>query len=194
MPRRLESETVDEMRALRAKGVKARAIASMFGVSPECVSRYTATQSTLKHGLSYTAEYRVWQTMRLRCHDPNNRAYADYGGRGIRVCDRWRNSVENFLADMGTKPSAAHEIDRVDNDKGYDPTNCRWVTRTESCRNRRSNVCLEYRGVRQTMIAWSEQTRVPYRLLKKRIAAGWTVEKAIETPCRYKAPDGSARR
>ena len=92
-----------------------------------------------KHGLSYAPECRAWQTMRLRCTVPTNPRYADYGGRGIKVCERWLSSPQAFIDDMGPKPSPKHELDRIDNDRGYEPGNCRWATRKENDRNRRSN-------------------------------------------------------
>jgi len=145
-----------------------------------------------KHGLSYTPEYRVWQTMRLRCHEPTNPAFPNYGGRGITVCDRWRNSVETFIADMGPKPSAKHEIDRIDNNRGYEPGNCRWVLRSENDRNRRSNRLITYQGETLAMVAWCERLGLTPTAVAKRLRAGWTVEKALETPVRPKAPNGAA--
>lgn len=160
-----------------------------------------------KHGLSYTPEYRAWQTMRLRCTVESNPAYADYGARGIRVCARWLGSVEAFVGDMGSKPSPKHEIDRVDNNAGYDcgkcddcaargvtKTNCRWATRKANDRNRRSNRFLEHRGERLTIAEWCERLGIPRDTVSKRLEGGWSIAEALETPVRPKAPNGSARR
>jgi hypothetical protein len=145
-----------------------------------------------KHGLSYTSEYRAWQTMRLRCLEPTNQAYPRYGGRGITVCDRWLNSPEPFLKDMGPKPSPKHELDRIDNDGPYEPGNCRWATRTESSRNRRSNRILEYNGERRTLAEWCERFRLPRDTVRKRLESGWSITSTLQTPVRPKRPNGTA--
>jgi hypothetical protein len=138
---------------------------------------------TRKHGLSYAPEYRAWQTMRLRCLVPTNAAYADYGGRGITVCDRWKDSPENFLADMGPKPSPKHELDRIDNDRGYEPSNCRWVTRSENDRNRRSTVWVTFDGERRRWADLCEQFGVAGDTAKWRMKnLGWSAERTFRTP------------
>lgn len=141
---------------------------------------------TRKHGLSRTPEYRAWQTMRLRCFVPTNSAYADYGGRGITVCDRWMDSPQAFLADMGPKPSPAHELDRIDNDRGYEPGNCRWVTRSENDRNRRSTLWVTFDGSRRRWADLVDEFGVPSDTAKWRIRHGMSVEQAFRTPVRAK--------
>jgi hypothetical protein len=84
--------------------------------------------------------------MRDRCTNPNARTWADYGGRGIKACDRWLNSFEEFYADMGPRPSSDHSIDRIDVDGDYCPENCRWATDAEQARNRTDNVLLQWNG------------------------------------------------
>lgn len=101
------------------------------------------------HGLNKTPEHRAWVYMKLRCYNERNHNYHRYGGRGISVCDRWRESFVNFLADLGTRPSKNHTLDRIDSDGNYEPGNCRWVTRQVQNINRR--ICRVntsgYRGV-----------------------------------------------
>ena len=91
-----------------------------------------------KHGKIGTNIYSVWAGMKSRCYYEKNENYINYGARGIKVCERWKNSFENFYKDMGDKPSAKHQLDRIDNDGDYDPSNCRWVTPSENCLNRRN--------------------------------------------------------
>ena len=105
-----------------------------------------------------TPEYRSWQMMKNRCHNPKARDYAYYGGRGITVCKKWRDSFAAFLADMGRRPSTAHTLDRINADKNYTPSNCRWATRETQARNRayagtKSWLLAEILGVKRTTAA-----------------------------------------
>lgn len=146
------------------------------------------------HGLSYTSEYRAWQTMRLRCTEPTNPAYVNYGGRGIRVCERWLNSVEAFFSDMGPKPSPQHELDRYpDNNGNYEAGNCRWATRSENDRNRRNNRLIEFCGETLPLVAWAEIYGIGKDTLRKRLNAGWPISEALTVPAREKAPNGQAK-
>lgn len=149
--------------------------------------------SRFKHGLSRIAEYRAWQTMRLRCLNPKNHAYQNYGGRGITVCDSWKDDFLAFLKDMGRKPSPDHELDRKDNDKGYGPGNCRWVTRSVNDRNRRNNCYVSFRGERRLLIELCEQFGVRKDTVRFRMKSGMTLEQALTTPVRPKAPNGKGK-
>ena len=102
-----------------------------------CLNRELAGKLFKTHGKSKTREYRIWAGMISRCHDVNSSSYSRYGGRGIFVCSRWRNSFENFLSDMGERPSPSHSIDRINNEKGYSPENCRWADPFQQARNKR---------------------------------------------------------
>jgi hypothetical protein len=112
-----------------------------------CLQKETATT----HGMSYVPEYGLWNNMIQRCTNPESSNYSDYGGRGITVCERWLNSVGDFINDMGPRPSLDHTLDRRENDKGYYKENCRWATRVEQNNNRRNNVFYEYKGQKYTI-------------------------------------------
>jgi hypothetical protein len=105
-----------------------------------CSKNRRLSQRARTHGQAKGDTYRVWQGIQQRCHNEKNTNYWRYGARGIRVCDQWRQSFETFLADVGERPSRAYSLDRIDNDKGYEPGNVRWATRDQQRRNMRSNV------------------------------------------------------
>jgi hypothetical protein len=107
----------------------------LFGRAVSCGCYRNAVHT--KHGLCHTSEYSIWAGMNDRCSNPNNNAWKYYGGRGIKVCDRWRASFEAFFADIGPRPTSKHSIDRINNDGNYEPGNVRWATATVQANNKR---------------------------------------------------------
>jgi hypothetical protein len=130
------------------------------------------------HGKSYTTEYVIWENMNQRCLNPKHTAFHDYGGRGIKICKRWR-SFANFWTDMGPRPSPSHQLDRRDNMKGYSKGNCRWVTKSVQQNNMRSNRWLELHGETLTMAQWAVRLGLRPELISNRLRAGWSTEKAL---------------
>lgn len=143
-------------------------------------------RGNLKHGKRHTSEYNIWSLMRRRCNDPRIANYHDYGGRGIRVCDRWQGEggFENFYADMGARPDKNYSLERMDNDGPYAPENCKWATRTEQARNRRNNFIVSAFGRKGPLGNFVGDDPKAYSRVKERIKAGWDHERAIETPSR----------
>ena len=127
--------------------------------------------------------FRVHRSMINRCHNPNVRCYKNYGGRGITVCERWRYSFVAFLEDMGERPPGG-QIDRIDNNKGYSPENCRWLTNRANCRNKRTNLNVTAFGKTACITEWSEITGINWSTLLYRIKAGWNPEIAFTTKSR----------
>ena len=127
-----------------------------------------------------SSAYSRWSAMQQRCANPKHKQYADYGGRGISVCDRWRDFAL-FLADMGEPPEGM-TLDRIDNALGYEPANCRWATRTEQQMNRRNNRVIECRGRVLPLTAWAREAGIKPESLRHRLRAGWPVERAIFQP------------
>lgn len=138
-------------------------------------------ENRIKHGMSRTNVHAVWRMMRDRCSNPNNAAYKNYGGRGIRVCERW-DSFENFLNDMGSRPDG-YSIDRIDNDGNYEPSNCRWATTKQQLNNQRRNRVIELNGERKTIAQWADSLGIDWYTLRSRLDRyGWTIERALTTP------------
>lgn len=132
-------------------------------------------------GQARKALARIYHGMLSRCSNPNHNESHNYMGRGITVCERWRESFDNFAEDMGERP-AGMSIDRIDNDKGYSLDNCRWATPREQSQNRRGNRNLTFNGVTKCAIEWSRETGIRRKTIIKRIEQGWSVERALTEP------------
>jgi hypothetical protein len=162
---------------------RADALLTGTSLSCGCIAAESLKARALTHGMSgsKSPEYQAWAHMIRRCHTPSTKGYESYGGRGITVCDRWRNSFENFIADMGMRPSSQHSLDRINNDGNYEPGNCRWATPVEQSNNTRQVHGVTYQGRTQSIAAWERELGMARNLLRGRIAAGWSVTEAIET-------------
>lgn len=131
-----------------------------------------------KHGLRKTLLYRKWDAMIQRCHNPKCKPYYNYGGRGIFVCDEWRTFI-NFYSWGITKGDITKlELDRIDNEKGYSPDNCRFVSHSINNRNKRDNLVVEYLGAKRTLSEWAERYGFEFKTLQYRVK-NWSIERAF---------------
>jgi hypothetical protein len=126
----------------------------------------------------------VYYAMKARCTNPNHPKFKDYGGRGIQVCDRWlgADGLINFYEDMGDRPSSDHSLDRIDNDGNYEPSNCRWSSRKQQQRNKRTAKVITYQGQSRSAAEWAEIYNLPPKLLRYRLSKGWNVDRALTQP------------
>lgn len=153
-----------------------------------CFQREDLGARKLKHGYAaggvIQPEYNAWKAMVDRCTKPALRMYRHYGGRGITVCDRWRESFSNFIADMGDRPSPKHSLDRIENDKGYEPGNCRWAIPEVQQNNRRNTVHVEHNGERLPLaVVVKRHSVVDVEVVRCRVfRQGWSLERAMSTP------------
>jgi hypothetical protein len=127
-------------------------------------------------------EYRTWVRIRSRCNLPTNDAYHLYGGRGIRVCDRWMESFANFLEDMGRAPSRKHSIDRKDNNGNYEPGNCRWTTMRVQSNNTRRTLFLTIDGVTKCLTDWATEYNIPPMTIRGRLRVGKGHKESVTLP------------
>jgi hypothetical protein len=133
------------------------------------------------HGLSGLPEYKVWAAMIARCKNPTNPNYANYGARGIKVCSRW-SKFKNFISDMGQRPFPEASLERIENNKGYCPSNCEWVTRAVQAKNTRRSRLIDYRGQMINLTEAAKLAGVDPSTMWHRINNGWDVIRAVETP------------
>ena len=140
--------------------------------------------SNNSHGMSKTPEYHAWSAMKDRCFNPNYQHYSNYGSRGITVCDRWLN-FKNFFADMGSRPTAEHSLDRINNDGDYCLDNCRSATKKEQANNRRNRVdskLITVGCVSLTIPQWTKEMSFERHVISDRLKAGWSEFYAVMTP------------
>lgn len=148
-----------------------------------CLKSEVTTKRNTSHGMSHTSTYEIWCGMIKRCTNENNHAWDRYGGRGITVCDRWLFSFENFLEDMGERPEGL-SLERVRNNEGYRPDNCKWATYMEQGRNNRGNTILSANGKQMCLADWSDHCGISQEVLSRRVRLGWSHDRIINTPVR----------
>lgn len=142
--------------------------------------KYPNLDQTIHGESGKTPEYNAWKEMKKRCYYPAHINYANYGGRGIKVCLAWRYSYTTFLRDMGRKPNGNYSLDRTDNNKNYAPKNCRWSTAKEQAQNRRASWNIKGCCLKE----YCEQYGLPYKTVFKRLASGWSIGRATHAPIR----------
>lgn len=159
--------------------VEGRHLTAGRSVSCGCFKIETAGDGRRTHGASETLEYGIWSRMIARCENAASSDYPRYGGRGIKVCKRWREDFEAFRTDMGPRPSALHSIDRINVNGNYEPKNCRWATPKQQGNNTRRNHYVTVRGKRMTLAQAVDQYGGVYGTVKWRIYQGQSVEEAL---------------
>ena len=143
-----------------------------------CKTSELHARHATKHGYANSLTWNSWMAMMQRCTNKNIKAFHRYGGRGIRVCDRWTN-ISNFVSDMGERPSKKHSIDRINNEGNYEPGNCRWATSKVQTLNKCNAIILEWRGESKPAIEWAALLGIPKGVLYMRLHRGWSVERAL---------------
>ena len=139
---------------------------------------------TKTHGMTGTRIYRIWLGMKQRCFYEKSHNFEYYGGRGISVCEKWKNSFETFFEDMKLPPTEKHSLERIDNDGNYCPENCKWATATEQMNNSRHCHYLTYQGETLTISQWTKKMGLTRSVIHARLKTGWTVDRTISTPIR----------
>lgn len=166
--RKIEHNTHKQVQWLcRCVCGKERAVISLSlhaGKSKSC-----GCMTRVTHGMHKSPEYGIWRSMKNRCHIKKHKGYRNYGARGIKVCERWLNSFENFYADMGPRPSPEHSIDRKNNNGNYEPGNCRWATNDVQHRNRSDTHFIEFAGERLPLLDWATKLGLSPRGLRTRL-------------------------
>jgi hypothetical protein len=149
-----------------------------------CVHKKRTSEANKRHGRSESLDYAVWSSMKSRCLNKNDKAYDNYGGRGIAICSRWldpKRGFENFMEDMGPRPPR-YSIERKDNNLGYNKENCIWIPLGDQSNNRRVTVKLTLNGVTKPMTVWAKELGKKPQCLRARMRYGWKDERILTTP------------
>lgn len=142
--------------------------------------RKNAKNPNYKHGLRKTRLFSIWANMKTRCINPRSTHYNRYGGRGITVCDEWRDNFQSFYEwAMANGYKDDLTIDRIDNNGNYEPSNCRWTTSKEQARNTSRNVLITIDGETKSLMSWCEKYNINYKTVRDRLKRGWTIEKSL---------------
>jgi hypothetical protein len=152
-----------------------------------CYGRHSRETHGHTKGGKVSSTYGIWATMIWRCHNPNSQSFYLYGQRGVTVCERWRSSFSNFLADMGERPKGL-ELDRIDNNGHYEPNNCHWVPRHENMMNRRNTAVLTVGNETHSVYEWSKKLGFSTGVLRYRIKQGWPPECVVGVPLWGRCP------
>lgn len=146
-----------------------------------CLGRETTILLNTTHGLSHLPEYVNWCAMHTRSTNPRQKGSHRYVGRGIGVCEEW-HSFERFYADMGPKPSSKHTVERIDNNQGYSPDNCKWATHQEQCNNKEQCRLITFQGRTQTLAMWCRELHLSYSTVNSRLNRGhWAIDDAFSS-------------
>jgi len=137
-------------------------------------------QGNVKHRMVKTGTYSSWSNLKTRCLNRNSNRYYRYGERGIEICDRWKESFENFFEDMGERPTNNHSIDRIDNDKGYFKENCKWSSSFEQMNNKSTNKNITYEGRTQSVMNWSRELGINHKTIYDRLYRGLDINKILK--------------
>ena len=146
-----------------------------------CLHKERTLISVKTHGMTKSHEYKTWAGMLSRCYNKNNTNYHNYGQRGITVCDEWIGSFELFFVDMGKKPNSNYSIERIENNKGYSPDNCKWATAYEQANNKRNNHLITINGVEKNLTQWSLEFEIGTHIIYQRLKIGLTGDDLIKS-------------
>lgn len=156
-----------------------------------CIKQEILMKRNITHNQRHTKLYEVWKSIKQRCYNPKHHAYKNWGGRGIKVCDEWKENFQAFYDwsySNGYKEECQKSekdkltIDRINNDGDYCPSNCRWVNRTTQSRNKRVNKKIIYKNEEHCLVEWCEILNLYYQTINARLRRGWSIEKSFETP------------